>query len=119
MCALSQPLWQPHEDAKLNQMLITADNVELNNTQRAKFAGNVNINTLDMQLTAQLAEIDKLLGVLKAQGPVQFASPSSIISSDRLSANLNNKEIDIENAKYQLTQQTGRGQAARLNGGRR
>lgn len=106
--------WQTPLGITADQMKIAADYVELMGTNRALFKGDVQIDTLNMQLDAQLAEIDKVLGKLNAKGPVKYTSQTSIISSDSLSANLSDSEVDIINAQYQLTQQIGRGQAQRL-----
>ena len=55
--------WQPLPGLKLGMVDIRANDVELLGTQSAEFTGNVDINTVNMSLSAQSALIDKQRGL--------------------------------------------------------
>ena len=104
--------WQPLSGLPKNAIDIRADKVKINNTTSAQFAGNVVINTEQMQLSASSALINKQSAQLSAEGPLVYNDPFTRVESDGLFADLNNYHIDLMGADYQLTQQLGRGGAA-------
>ncbi len=107
--------WQPLAGLDFNKIDIKADDVELIGAQTAKFSGDVNINTMQMRLSATAAFIDKESGILNAKGPIEFQNNTSLISSSGLSANLSDYQITLDDAAYQLTKQLGRGGANKLS----
>lgn len=106
--------WQPLAGLTLGSVDISADDVELLGTQSAEFTGNVDINTLNMSLSAQTALIDKQRGLLNATGPIVYRDFISQINSAGLNADLNNSVISLLGAQYSLTQQQGKGGAEKL-----
>ena len=85
--------WQPLPGLELNMIDIKSDDIELLGTQSAEFTGNVDINTLTMNLSAQSALIDKQRGLLNATGPIVYRDKVSQINSSGLNADLNNSEL--------------------------
>ena len=106
--------WQPLPGVKLGNVDIKADDVELLGTQSAEFTGNVDINTVNMSLSAQTALIDKQRGLLNATGPIVYRDAVSNVNSSGLNADLNNSEISLLGADYKLTEQQGKGGAEKL-----
>ncbi|MDB2356353.1 LPS assembly protein LptD, partial [Pseudoalteromonas sp.] len=90
------------------------DDIELLGTQSAEFTGDVDINTLNMSLSAQSALIDKQRGLLNATGPIIYRDAISEVNSAGLNADLNNSEISLLGADYKLTEQQGHGGAEKL-----
>jgi LPS-assembly protein len=85
--------WQPLIGLDLGMIDIRSDDIELLGTQSAEFTGNVDINTLNMSLSAQSALIDKQRGLLNATGPITYRDAISQVDSAGLNADLNNSEI--------------------------
>ncbi|RJF33173.1 LPS assembly protein LptD [Pseudoalteromonas gelatinilytica] len=106
--------WQPLPGLELNMIDIKSDDIELLGTQSAEFTGNVDINTLTMNLSAQSALIDKQRGLLNATGPIVYRDKVSQINSSGLNADLNNSELSLLGADYKLTDQLGHGGAEKL-----
>ena len=112
--AASRPApWQA-PNLPLGLVEIVSDDVELIGQDSAQFDGNVNINTRTMSLQAQSALIDKQQGLLNATGPLTYRDGVSKITSRGLNASLNDSNISLLGADYQLTQQQGRGGAEQL-----
>lgn len=103
--------WQPSQGLSLGQLAINADQVELAGKNTALFSGNVAMNSPLMSLTATSAELDKQNGLLNAIGPIVFQNENSYISSQHFFANFRDSELSLSKAKYQFTQQAGRGEA--------
>ncbi|MEI8704666.1 LPS assembly protein LptD [Pseudoalteromonas sp. B62] len=116
LCGISMQTraWQPLPGLELGTVDIKADDVELLGTQSAEFTGNVDINTVNMSLSAQTALIDKQRGLLNATGPITYRDTISQISSKGLNADLSNSEISLLGADYSLTDQQGKGGAEKL-----
>ena len=116
LCGISMQTraWQPLEGLNLGEVDIQADDVELLGTQSAEFTGNVDINTVNMSLSAQTALIDKQRGLLNATGPIVYRDAVSNVNSSGLNADLNNSEISLLGADYKLTEQQGKGGAEKL-----
>ena len=106
--------WQPLAGLELGTVDISADDVELLGTQSAEFTGNVDINTVNMSLSAQSALIDKQRGLLNATGPITYRDYVSHVQSSGLNADLNNSAFSLLGAQYSLTQQQGKGGAEKL-----
>ncbi|MEC8225320.1 MAG: LPS assembly protein LptD, partial [Pseudomonadota bacterium] len=106
--------WQPLPGLELNMIDIKSDDIELLGTQSAEFTGNVDINTLTMNLSAQSALIDKQRGLLNATGPIVYRDKVSQINSSGLNADLNNSELSLLGADYKFTDQLGHGGAEKL-----
>ncbi|KTF12419.1 LPS assembly protein LptD [Pseudoalteromonas sp. H105] len=106
--------WQPLIGLDLGMIDIRSDDIELLGTQSAEFTGNVDINTLNMSLSAQSALIDKQRGLLNATGPITYRDAISQVDSAGLNADLNNSEISLLGADYTLTEQQGHGGAEKL-----
>ncbi|MBQ4832885.1 LPS assembly protein LptD [Pseudoalteromonas sp. MMG010] len=106
--------WQPMQGLELGTVDIKADEVEFLGTQSAEFNGNVDINTLDMSLSAQSALLDKERSLLNATGPITYQNSVSTVHSTGLNADLNNSEISLLGANYNLTEQLGKGGAEKL-----
>ncbi|MDE3273156.1 LPS assembly protein LptD [Pseudoalteromonas sp. G4] len=106
--------WQSTSDLALGQLAINADTVELAGRNKALFSGNVVMDSTQMSLTASSAELDKLNGMLNAIGPIIYQDTNSYISSKHFFANFNSSELSLGDAKYQFTQQAGRGEAKLL-----
>jgi LPS-assembly protein len=92
--------WQPLLGLPKNAIDIRADKVNINNTSSAQFAGNVVINTEQMQLSASSALINKQSGQLNAEGPLVYEDPFTRVESNGLFADLNNYHIDLMGADY-------------------
>jgi LPS-assembly protein len=116
LCGISMQTrtWQPMPGLELGAVDIRADDVELLGTQSAEFTGNVDINTVDMSLSAQSALIDKHRSLLNATGPITYQNAVSTVHSTGLNADLNNSEISLLGANYNLTEQLGKGGAEKL-----
>ena len=106
--------WQPLIGLDLGMVDIRSDDIELLGTQSAEFTGDVDINTLNMSLSAQSALIDKQRGLLNATGPIIYRDAISEVNSAGLNADLNNSEISLLGADYKLTEQQGHGGAEKL-----
>lgn len=106
--------WQPLTSLSNNAIDIQADDVEMQGTASAEFSGNVDINTQKMTLSASTALIDKQRGLLNATGPLVYQDAFTLVNSNGLYADLNNNDISLLGADYQLTQQPGRGGAEKL-----
>ncbi|WP_394192639.1 LPS assembly protein LptD [Pseudoalteromonas atlantica] len=106
--------WQPLIGLDFGMVDIRSDDIELLGTQSAEFTGNVDINTLNMSLSAQSALIDKQRGLLNATGPITYRDAISEVNSAGLNADLNNSEISLLGADYKLTEQQGHGGAEKL-----
>lgn len=111
----TQARWQAQPNLLPNAIDIQADDVELQGTQSAEFNGNVDINTSKMTLKAHSALVDKQNGLLHATGPIQFQDKFTTVKSSGLFANLNDNEISLLGADYQLTNQMGHGGAEKLS----
>ncbi|TMP82892.1 LPS-assembly protein LptD [Pseudoalteromonas phenolica] len=107
--------WQLLNGLPQNAIDIRADKVNINSTTSAQFAGNVVINTEQMQLSASSALINKQTAQLNAEGPLVYQDPYTLVKSNGLFADLNNYHIDLLGADYTLTQQLGHGGAAQLS----
>ncbi|CAH9064304.1 LPS-assembly protein LptD [Pseudoalteromonas holothuriae] len=111
-----QPLaWQPLSSLPNNAIDIQADDVEMQGKDSAEFSGNVVINTHKMSLFASSALIDKKQGLLNATGPLRYQDLFSDVNANALYADLDNTEISLLGADYQLTQQLGHGGAEKLS----
>ncbi|MBE0369170.1 LPS assembly protein LptD [Pseudoalteromonas aurantia] len=106
--------WQPLKSLPSNAIDIQADDVEMQGTASAEFSGNVDVNTHKMRLSASSALIDKERGLLNATGPLVYQDAFTLVNSTGLYADLNNNDISLLGADYQLTQQIGRGGAEKL-----
>ncbi|TMO60951.1 LPS assembly protein LptD [Pseudoalteromonas aurantia] len=106
--------WLPLSSLPKNAIDIQADDVEMQGTASAEFSGNVDINTTKMRLSASSALIDKERGLLNATGPLTYQDAFTVVKSSGLYADLNNNDISLLGADYQLTQQVGRGGAEKL-----
>ena len=107
--------WQPLIGLDLGMIDIRSDDIELLGTQSAEFTGNVDINTLNMSLSAQSALIDKQRGLLNATGPITYRDAISQVDSAGLNADLNSSEISLLGADYTLTEQQGHGGAEKTH----
>ncbi|MDC9604712.1 LPS assembly protein LptD [Xenorhabdus griffiniae] len=87
----------------------------------AEFIGNVNIQQGNKTLIAdkvrleQTQEQDKEpVRTVTAVGNVSYDDPQIILKGPRAWANLNNKDTDVEQGKYQLVGRQGRGSADKM-----
>ncbi|CAM4015050.1 LPS assembly protein LptD [Pseudoalteromonas byunsanensis] len=110
----TQP-WQPLSSLPSNAIDIRANDVEMQGKESAEFSGNVEINTNKMSLFASSALIDKKQSLLNATGPLRYRDPFTDVNANALYANLNDNEISLLGADYQLTQQLGRGGAEKFS----
>ncbi|NOU52417.1 LPS assembly protein LptD [Pseudoalteromonas sp. JBTF-M23] len=111
-----QPIsWQPLSSLPKNAIDIQADDVEMQGKDSAEFSGNVVINTNKMSLFASSALIDKKQSLLNATGPLRYQDHFSDVNANALYADLDNTEINLLGADYQLTQQLGHGGAEKLS----
>lgn len=115
-CVTTAPVktWQPMPTIATGVVDIEADDVKIAGQQSAHFLGDVNINTNAMRLSAQSALIDKSQGILQALGPLEYQNAASVITSERLTADLNNATLELIGADYQFTNQQGHGGAKKL-----
>ncbi|WP_233999489.1 LPS assembly protein LptD [Pseudoalteromonas sp. T1lg22] len=105
--------WQA-PDLPFGVIEIVADDVELIGQASAQFDGDVDISSSTMTLNARSALIDKQQGLLNAQGPLTYRDGVAIITSRGLNASLDDSNIKLLAADYQLTEQQGRGGAEQL-----
>ena len=78
--------WQPLAGLELGTFEISADDVELLGTQSAEFTVNVDINTVNMILSAHSALIDKQRSLLNATGPITYRDSVIHVQSSGLKA---------------------------------
>ena len=111
-----QPVsWQPLSSLPKNAIDIKADDVEMQGKDSAEFSGNVIINNDKMSLQASSALIDKKKSLLNATGPLRYQDQFTDVSANALYADLNNTEIHLLGADYQLREQRGHGGAEKLS----
>ncbi len=104
------PATKPLPIDKLNA---TAEHIVRSDNQ-AILNGKVNISLGDMAITAKDATIDSEHQFLEAKNGLRFQSSQIAIGSDYLKIDLDNKNIHIKDAFYQLKAHSLRGKAGEI-----
>lgn len=97
----------------LGQLKAMAEHIDRQG-KKAILKGEVNISQGDMTITAKDATIDREKQFLEAKNGLRFQSSQIAIGSDYLKIDLNNNNIKIKDAFYQLKEQSLRGKASEL-----
>lgn len=90
---------------------ISADNVKLEDNDQADFLGNVNICARQIAVTSDTAEFSRSKKSVKAGGDITYQNDVIDVKSTGFEANLSEYQVKLEQAKYQLSQNPGRGKA--------
>ncbi|MGY4676663.1 LPS assembly protein LptD [Pasteurella sp. P03HT] len=96
---------------------IEADRATLTQSGRATYEGNVDVQQGNRHLTAHTAEISQLHENealhrrVNIQGGFDYRDHQIHLTGQEARINLNNKDTDIKQAKYQLVNRQGRGEA--------
>ncbi|AOM42280.1 LPS assembly protein LptD [Xenorhabdus hominickii] len=84
-----------------------------------EFIGNVDIQQGNKTLTADKVRLEQTqdkvpVRTVTATGNVSYDDPQIILKGPRVWSNLNNKDTDVEQGKYQMVGRQGRGNAAKM-----
>ncbi|MCH8536205.1 MAG: LPS assembly protein LptD [Alkalimonas sp.] len=93
---------------------IDSDGLELSNNQLASFFGDVQVSYRDTLLQAPRASFNQPAQIITADGGINYFSPEVAVRSQRFSADLQQNQVELFGADYQLTTQAGRGAADSL-----
>jgi LPS-assembly protein len=98
-------------DPHSSQVFIDSDGIELDSNQQASFFGNVQVSYRDTLLQAPTASFNQQEQVILADGGINYYSPALAVRSQKFAANLQENQVELFKADYQLTAQAGRGAA--------
>lgn len=90
---------------------VLADNVSMQNAERAVFDGNVNIRQANKQVLADKALIDKANQTVIAEGKLEYQDPAVTVKARNLNGDINTNSLKMDGADYQFTNRPGHGSA--------
>ncbi|WP_371188220.1 LPS assembly protein LptD [Thalassotalea maritima] len=99
-------------DPKL--ILIESQHSVVEKNRKVSLSGNVVLSTNNNQIRADEIVIDKELGIIETKGMTRFRSEGLTVDADRLTANNQDKTIELVNSQYELHPTNGRGGAGLL-----
>lgn len=88
--------------------------VELPDNQTALFSGGVEITYRDTLLTAPQARFSRLEQTMQADGGIEYFNNAMQVKGSDFKADMQNNQASLTNARYQFTEQAGRGYARNL-----
>ncbi len=101
----------PHSNA----IMVSADSAQIQLNQRAKFTGNVNIDSPNGQIYADTATITDNGNGVVAVGQVGFINDQLQVTSESIALNSDTSSFVIDNAQYQLASINGNGLAETIS----
>ncbi|WP_116475669.1 LPS assembly protein LptD [Zobellella maritima] len=94
---------------------VTADNLEATRDGKIRYRGEVNVTQAHRTFRADYAELDQQSRDVQAEGNIRYSDGSITVRSDQtLTSNLDNKDTTLEQARYQLHGNPGRGGAEQV-----
>ncbi len=121
-CLLGVPVYnKPLVEGDPNSLpvTITAKDMQGEYPRMIQYRGNVDIKQGNQTLSADNVELTQTEGetplrMVTATGNVSYDDPQIILKGPRAWSNLNNKDTDIEEGKYQMVGRQGRGYANKM-----
>ncbi|XOV80857.1 MAG: LPS-assembly protein LptD [Aestuariibacter sp.] len=108
-----KPVQKTHP-VKGREIVVQADQANIQQDSLAEFAGKVEITSSTAQIKAEQAKIDKQSRKLDAQGNIQFQDKQIKVNSDDVSLDLDSRKISMSQTKYRMLQFQGRGAASNI-----
>lgn len=105
---------QPTTDVTQTPLQIEADTLEGINGDRASYQGNVIVTQGDKTISAESVVFHQQENIVIAEGDVTFSDSQFKTRSSKVTTNLETQDTTLENTRYQLLCQGGRGEAALL-----
>ncbi|WP_337879801.1 LPS assembly protein LptD [Rheinheimera sp.] len=96
------------------RLRVLSDRIQMLQNQTAVLEGHIEISHRNTLMTASEARIDQQKQTLSATGGIEYYSPGLKVSSSDFQASLKQNSVDLGQANYRLTEQSGRGFAERL-----
>lgn len=100
--------------AKDKEIVVQAENVEIQQDTVAKFRGKVAISNQKALINAEQAFIDKDSQQLEARGNIQYSDPQIQVQSDKVELDINSNHLQLDSTEYRLRQFPGRGAAEQI-----
>lgn len=113
-CWVPPAKFVPEQALQEGEIQFQADKTELLQDQVATFSGSVDISSLEAQIQADKATIDKTQRKLVAKGNVNFQNPEMQVNSDSVLLDTDSGQFDMQNSDYKLSTFNGRGEAERI-----
>lgn len=110
------PVKPVHQQVSIkgNEIVVQANQANIQQDTLAEFAGNVEITSATAQIKAEQAKIDKQHRQLDAQGNIQYLDKQIKINSEDIVLNLDSRKIALNQTKYRMLTFQGRGAAENI-----
>ncbi|MGR5253731.1 LPS assembly protein LptD [Vibrio astriarenae] len=102
---------QEVEDVNELPINVEADSLEAINGEKAVYQGNVVVTQGNRKMTADSVTLHQEDNIVVASGNVSFSDGQFKSTSDKATNNLATSEISLENTKYEMLCEQGRGEA--------
>jgi len=96
------------------EIKLSADSADLSKQGRSNFKGNVVINRADQSLIADTVDYDRDAELAEAKGNATLSDGSIAIRGDEIQLNFKDDKTAVTNAKFDLYDRAGRGEADSL-----
>ncbi|WP_375055815.1 LPS assembly protein LptD [Zobellella sp. DQSA1] len=94
---------------------VTADVLNATRDGKILYQGDVQVVQAQRQFNADYVELEQQSRDIRAEGNIHFTDGTITVESDRtLTGNLNTKDTELDQARYQLHGDPGRGQARQV-----
>ncbi len=100
--------------AKDNEIVVQAENVEIQQDTVAKFRGKVAISNKKALIKAEQAFINKDSQQLSAEGNIQYSDQQIQVASEKVELDINSNSLQLSATDYRLRQFSGRGTAEQI-----
>jgi len=118
--ALCPPVNRPEkttftaEERANSEINLSADSADLAKEGRSSFQGNVVISRADQTLSADNVDYDRDAELALAKGNASLEDSSVAMRGDEIELNFKNDKTTVSNAKFDLYEKHGRGEAEQL-----
>ena len=113
-CLAPLEAFEPNTLVKQNEVIVQAENVEIQQDTVAKFHGKVEISSEKARINAEQAVIDKDTQLLSASDNIRYSGQQIQVDSEQVSLDLATNRLQLDDTQYRLRQLSGRGNAKKI-----
>ena len=117
LCFPTSPVAKPVQKLSVveDEVWVTSKKADLIKDKLAEFYGDVVIHQQDQTIKADSAIFNEETNQFRADGHVQLSAAAASVSGESILVDEVNREFELQQAKYQLGFNTGRGEASRFS----